>query len=89
MRHSRITALAATAAMAVIVPLGVAAANAGTAHASGTLIQTVSKSEHIVSAKCYTYVQLTTTYYHWSSKTGWTPYPAPKITRTTGETCHA
>jgi len=48
----------------------------------------VTKSEHIVSARCFTYAQTTITYYHWSSKTGWTKYAAPKKTVTTGETCH-
>jgi hypothetical protein len=59
-------------------------ANAGT-----TQLQTVTKSETIVNSKCYTYRQVTTTYYHYSSKVGWELYASPKRTVTTGETCHA
>ena len=83
--------LTRTALGAGIATLAIAGSFAGgmAANASGTTLQTVSKSEHIASAKCYTYRQVTTTYYHWSSKTGWTLYPAPKITTTTGKTCHA
>jgi hypothetical protein len=68
--------------------MGVGFAGGAIANASGTTLQTVSKTETIVSAKCYAVNQMTVTYYHYSSKTGWTRYPAPKRTHTTSETCH-
>jgi len=80
-----------TIAAAVVVAGGTFAGfavHSAPANASGTTLQTVTKSEHIVNSRCFTYDQVTTTYYHWSSKTGWTRYPSPKITKTHGETCH-
>jgi len=71
-----------------VVAAGIGFGVSGQADAGTTLLQTVTKSEHIVSARCFTYAQTTITYYHWSSKTGWTKYAAPKKTVTTGETCH-
>jgi hypothetical protein len=73
-----------------LVFLSVGAGNswAQVANASGTTLQTVSKTETLVSAKCFDYKQTTTTYYHWS-KTHYVLYPKPKVTVTTGRTCHS
>jgi len=57
------------------------------AHASGTTLQTVTQTEHIVSAKCYVTDRRTVTYYKYSAKTGWTLYPSPKVTTLHSETC--
>jgi nitrous oxide reductase len=85
----RTNIIAATALVGLAAGVGSMAATTGSANASGTTLQTVSKTETIVSAKCYTYRQVTRTYYHWSSTKGWELYPSPKVTVTTGETCHA
>ena len=59
------------------------------AMASGTpVLQTVSKTENIVSARCYHTHQVTTSYYRWSSTTGYTKLVAPKRTVTDSTTCH-
>lgn len=87
MRHSRITALAATAAMAVIVPLGVAAANAGTAHASGTTIETITQSKVMLTANCYETYKREVIWYTHSTTKGWVPEPSPKVETTKSETC--
>lgn len=58
------------------------------ASASGTGLQTVTKTETIVNSHCYTSRQVTTTYYHWSSTHGWERYAAPHVTVTTGTYCH-
>lgn len=83
----KIRTIAAAALVAAGIGVGVATQSTP-ANASGTTLQTVTKSEHIVNSRCFTYDQVTTTYYHWSSKTGWTRYPSPKVTKTHGETCH-
>jgi hypothetical protein len=54
----------------------------------GTTISTSTSVKKVLSAKCYTTHQVTVTTYHWSSKTGWTKYAAPKRTVTDSTTCH-
>lgn len=77
------------AAAIVAAGIGLGGFTAGTqAHASGTRLQTVTKSETIVSSRCYVSFQVTTTYYHWSKKTGWTLYPAPKVSSVQSTVCH-
>jgi uncharacterized membrane protein YfcA len=55
---------------------------------NGTVISTSTTVKTVSSAKCYHSHQVTVTPYHWSSKTGWTKYPAPKKTVTDSTTCH-
>jgi hypothetical protein len=61
---------------------------AGVASASGTTISTVNQTTSISSANCYKTHRVTITTYHWSKKTGWTRYAAPKKTVTDSTTCH-
>jgi hypothetical protein len=56
--------------------------------AKGTVISTSTTVKTVVSARCYHTHQVTVTPYHWSSKTGWTKYAAPKKTVTDSTTCH-
>jgi hypothetical protein len=81
--------IAATLAIAALSAGLVLTHGTANANASSRTLQTVSKSETIVNSKCYTYRQVTTTYYHYSTKVGWELYASPKRTVTTGETCHA
>lgn len=54
----------------------------------GTVISTSTTVKKVSSSKCYTTHQVTVTPYHWSAKTGWTKYAAPKKTVTDSTTCH-
>jgi hypothetical protein len=54
----------------------------------GTVISTSSTVKKVSSSRCYTTHSVTVTPYHWSSKTGWTKYAAPKKTVTDSTTCH-
>jgi len=79
-------------AIAGILATGIAAGSFAVGHgtpanAASTRLQTVSQTETIVSAKCYDTHKVTTTYYKYSSKTGWTLYPKPKVTTTSSRTC--
>jgi hypothetical protein len=76
--------------IAAVTAGAVFAGGAGTALAvtSGTRLQTVSQTETIVNSRCYTTHKVTSTNYRWSTKTGWTKYPSPKVTTTNSETCH-
>jgi hypothetical protein len=59
------------------------------ANASSPTLQTVVKTETLVSPKCFHETQTTKTYYHWS-KTHYIPYTAgPRVTVLNVTTCHA
>lgn len=75
--------LAVVGAMLALTLLGHSPANA-----SGATISVTSKTEKIVSARCYQSVTHETYYYHWTSKTGWTRYPKPATATRVTTTCH-
>jgi hypothetical protein len=80
-------------AIAGILATGIAAGSFAVGHgtpanAASTRLQTVSKTETIVSAKCYDTRQVTTTYYTFSSTHGWVLNAKPRVTVTTSRTCH-
>jgi hypothetical protein len=65
------------------------AAMAGGANASSPTLQTVTKTETLVSPKCYHISQVTRTYYHWS-KTHYVLYSGgPRVTTLNQTVCHA
>jgi hypothetical protein len=72
----------------IVAALGVGAAGTAVAEAATSpLLQTVSQTENIVSAKCYKTHKVTITYYEHSSTKGWVKYPSPKKTVTDSEHC--
>jgi hypothetical protein len=85
--RNRIAAIAA--GTAIVAGAGLAMTSGGPANASGTTLQTVSKTETIISAKCYHSVQTTKTYYHWSVNRYVLYSAGPKVTVTTQNVCHA
>jgi hypothetical protein len=84
----RIAASVAVAGSLAFLGNGAVSSWTQVAQASGTTLQTVSKTETLVSPTCFDYKQVTTTYYHWS-KTHYVLYPKAKVTVTTGRTCHS
>jgi hypothetical protein len=66
-----------------------AGAMAQGANASSPTLQTVSKTETLISPKCYHISQITRTYYHWS-KTHYVLYSGgPRVTTLSQTVCHA
>lgn len=74
--------------LAVAVPAIAVPAWAAVSVPKGTTISTSTSVKTVVSAKCYHTHQVTITTFHWSKKTGWTKYAAPKKTVTDSTTCH-
>jgi hypothetical protein len=75
-------------AITLSVPVIAVPAWAAASVPKGTVISTSTTVKKVSSAKCYTTHQVTVTPYHWSAKTGWTKYAAPKKTVTDSTTCH-
>jgi hypothetical protein len=85
----KIKMMAAVGAVALAAATGGMLASSAGANASGTTLQTVTKSEVIISPKCYHMHQVTKTYYHWS-KTHYVLYAGgPRVTVTDQNVCHA
>lgn len=89
MRRTKLkVAIVSTALVGVGVGWAVPAVAASVAAPKGTTISTSTSVKTVVSARCYHTHQVTVTTYHWSKKTGWTKYAAPKKTVTDSTTCH-
>jgi hypothetical protein len=75
----------------LIASLGVGVGVGTAAHASSyPTLSTTSRTEVLVSPKCYREHEVTRTYFHWSTKAGgYVAYPAPKTTTTDSTHCHA
>lgn len=83
--------IAAGTATVIIASTGIAASMAA-ANASGTPpVSTTTKTEVLVSPRCYHLHQVTKTWMHWSSAAGkYIPYTlAPRTTITDYTSCHA
>jgi len=76
--------LTATASLGLI--FGLQSAHA-TTHPT---LSTTSRTEVLISPKCYQEHQVTKTWYHWSKAAGgYVAYPAVKTTTTDSTHCHA
>jgi hypothetical protein len=54
------------------------------------LLSTSTRTEVLISAKCYREYEKTVTYFHYSTKAGgYVAYVAPKTTITTSTHCHS
>jgi hypothetical protein len=58
------------------------------ANASGSVTETVSQSNVMLSSKCYREVRREVVYYTHSSTKGWVREPAPKVTTTISTHCY-
>lgn len=87
MNRNRITALAAAGTIAIAAFAGGTLA----ANASGTPpVSTTTRTEILVSPRCYHYHQVTKTWMHWSTAAGrYVEYTlAPRVTITDYTQCH-
>jgi len=74
----------------VALTAGLASGGTLAAQASTATLSTTSRTETLVSAKCYHEHQRTVTNFHYSKKVGgYVAYVAPKTTVTDSTHCHA
>ena len=80
--------LVATSLLAgALVGGGLTASAGATSHPT---LSTTTRTEVLISPKCYAEHQVTTTYFHFvKSRGGYVAYPAPKRTVTDSTVCHA
>jgi hypothetical protein len=83
------TAVAGLVAAGTLFAGGTALASG--ANASSPTLQTVTKTETLVSPTCYHLTQTTRTYFHWSSTAHrYVAYTAgPRVTTTNQTVCHS
>jgi hypothetical protein len=86
LRNKIVAGVVAAATLGAGVGIG-----AGVANASGApVLSTTSRTETLISGKCYYEHQVTRTYYGWSTKAGrYVLYPAPRVTITNSTHCHS
>jgi hypothetical protein len=81
--------IVATGILAGAVFAGFVGSQAASATSHPTL-STTSRTEVLISPKCYNEIQVTRTWYHWSKKAAaYVPYAGVKATTTTSTHCHA
>jgi hypothetical protein len=74
---------------ALVAALGVGTGVAASA-ATYPTFSTTSRTEVLISPKCYREHQVTVTYFHWSKAAGrYVAYVAPRTTTTDSTHCHA